>query len=249
MVEAAQGDLLTQEISQTETTWFGEENKELVAQRGWKSGDDAISSYRELEKSYSGRVKMPSPESSAEEIRAFYQKTGCPENPEGYEVTGLPEDMPDFIRNEETEKALKQIAYDTGVSKQAFEAIVKGFYEKADADIRANRLQGEKDLREEHGDKYEEVVNIAGRFFDTCSPEFCELVKATGLANHPVFINEFNNKGKQTMADVLVKGTGGEPAKDAYVPEYKDSPEMYKSGEDEDSVKSRAYFEARGHKY
>ena len=252
MADEAQGDLLTQEVSQAGITspWYSEENKEVVERCGWKEPNDVIRGYRGLEKDYSGRVKMPSPESSAEEIRAFYQKTGCPENPEGYEVTGLPENMPEFLRNEDAEKVMAQIAYDQGVSKQAFESIVRGFYEKADADLRASQTQGEQALKEQHGDKYDEVINVANRFFDTCSEEFCVLVKATGLANHPVFINEFNTKGKQTMADTLIKGSAtGDEAEGGYVPQYKDSPEMYKGGEDDESKKARAYFELRGHKY
>ncbi len=248
----SQESLLTQEASvdnsQEVTQWYGESSKALVESKGWKTADDALKSYTELEKTFSGRTKMPTPESSAEEIRAFYQKTGCPENPEGYEVGGLPEDMPEFLRDEGVEKAMAKIAYDQGVSKQAFESIVKGFYEKANADLRASKTQGEQSLREQHQDKYNEVLNGANRFFDSCSEEFCALVKATGLANHPVFINEFNTKGKQTMSDTLVKG--GEAKGDKkYAPAYPDSPDMYKEGDDEESAKARAYFIARGHKY
>ncbi len=250
MADEAQEDLLTQGVSQTETTsWFSEENAEVVKRCGWKNPNDAIQGYRGLEKDYSGRVKMPSPESSAEEIRAFYQKTGCPENPEGYEVAGIPETVEQF-RDENIEGAMKQIAYEQGVSKQAFESIVKGYYERLAADLQQSKTQGEQALKEQHGDKYGEVVTIANRFFDTCSEEFCALVKKSGLANHPVFINEFLAKGKQIMADTLIKGTQGDGKEEGgYVPKYKDSPDMYSTGEDEESVKARAYFVNRGHKY
>ncbi len=250
MVEnEAQGDLLTG-ASQTETTsnWYSDENKDVVERCGWKGPNDAIQSYRNQEKMSSGMAKMPTPESSAEEIRAFYQKTGCPENPEGYEVTA-PEGL-EAYRDEGIENAIKQIAYDQGVSKQAFESIVRGYYEKLNADMVAGKEAGEKALREEFGDKYDESVEIANRFFDTCSPEFCELVKLSGLANNPVFIKEFLAKGKQTMADTLIKGSAeGTQEEDGYVPKYKDSPEMYATGEDEESKKARAWHEARGHKY
>ncbi len=231
--------------------WYAPENAELVQRCGWTDANGALKSYRDLEVNASGKVKMPTPESSAEEIRAFYQKSGCPENPEGYEVSGLPEAMPEFLRNEDTEKALSQIAYDQGISKQAFETIVRGFYEKTDADFRTANLQGEQTLKEQHGDKYDEVVNVANRFFDSCSPEFCELVKATGLASHPVFINEFNSKGKQTMADTLVRGDGGggAPPDPNYKPSHPNSPEQYAYGETEEDAKARAYFTAKGHVY
>ena len=247
MTDEAQGDnLLT--ASQTETTspWFSDENKEVVERCGWKTADDAIKGYRGLEKDYSGRVKMPSPESSAEEIRAFYQKTGCPENPEGYEIKDVPEGVP---RDEGIENAMKQIAYDGGVSKQAFENIVKGYYDKITADMQAGREAGEKTLREEFGDKYDAEIATAQRFCATCSDEFKELLEKTGLGNNPIFVKEFAVKGKQTLNDTLIKGDQTGDTKEGYVPKYKDSPEMYTTGDDEESKKARDYFVARGHVY
>ncbi len=253
MADEAQSDLLTTEASQTETTsqtkvWYSEDNKDVVERCGWKEPNDVIKSFRNVEKMSSGMAKMPTPESSAEEVRAFYQKTGCPENPEGYDVSGLPETMPDFLRNEDIENAMKTIAYEQGVSKQAFESIIRGFYEKANADLQASKAQGEQSLREQHGEKYDEVLEISNRFFDTCSPEFCELVKVAGLANHPVFINEFLAKGKQIMADTLIKGDTTEEKKEVTI-KYPNSPEMYASGEDDESKEGRAYHEAKGFKY
>ncbi len=249
MTEAQDTLLSPEATAQTETTsWYSEENKEVVERCGWKEPNDVIKSFRNVEKMSSGMAKMPTPESSAEEIRAFYQKTGCPENPEGYEVS-VPEGAESF-RNEDIEGTLKQIAYEQGVSKQAFESIVKGYYEKMASDLQAGRDAGEKTLREEFGDKYDESLAVAQRFCETCSDEFKQLLEQTGLGNNPIFIKEFLAKGKQIMSDTLIKGDAvGEKGKDEYVPAYKDSPNMYAAGDDEDSKKARAYFEARGHKY
>ena len=244
----AQESLLSADKPVEATSWYSEEYKDVVARTGWKDPNDAIKSYRELEKTYSGRVKMPSPESSAEEIRAFYQKTGCPENPDGYEVK-VPEGLPENLRDEQIENAMKKIAYDNGVSKQAFEKIVQGYYEKFATDLRVGRENAEKTLREELGAKYDEELTVAKRFCDTCSDEFKQLLDETGLGNNPIVIKEFIAKGKQTMSDTLIKGSAEGDKKDDYVPQYKDSPSMYATGEDEESVKARAYFTARGYKY
>lgn len=235
-----------QEQTTQETKWYSDAYKDVVAKKGWKTGDDALKSYTELEKSFGGRVKLPSPESSAEEIRAFYQKTGCPENPDGYELKDLPADI---ARNEDAEKAVRQIAYDFGVSKQAFESIVKGYYEKLATDMQKSREDGERALRQELGDKYDAELNIARSFCKTCSNEFKDLLEKTGLGNNPVFIKEFINKGKQTMGDTLIRGHQEGNKEESYIPQYKDSPEMYKSGEDDESKKARAFFEAKGFKY
>ena len=247
--ETTQDSLLGTEAGNSPEIWYGDGQKELVETKGWKSGSDVVNSYTELEKSMGGRLKMPTPESNAEEIRAFYQKTGCPENPEGYEVSA-PEAIA-HLRDEGIETAIKQIAFDEGVSKQAFEAIVKGYYDKIGADMIASTEAGERALREQHTDKYDEVVKTADRFFDTCSPEFCQLIKDTGLGRSPVFINEMYTKGQQMISDTLIKGTadGDKPEGDGYVPQYPKSPEQYANGEDEESKKARAWFEARGHKF
>ncbi len=243
----AQESLLVADKPVETTSWYGEENKEVVERCGWKTPDDAIKSYRENEKMNSGRVKMPTPESSAEEIRAFYQKTGCPENPEGYEVTA-PEEV-SKLRDEGIENAMKVIAHEQGVSKQAFEKIVNGYYERLADDLRVGREAGETALKQELGDKYDESLKIAQRFCETCSDEFRTLLEQTGLGNNPIFIKEFIEKGKQTMSDTLVKGTqDGDKTEDKKI-RYPNSPEMYASGEDDESKEGRAYHEARGHKY
>ena len=249
METEAQGGEATLISPQPETTssWYGEESADLVSKKGWKTPDDALKSYSELEKMSSGRVKMPTPESSAEEIRAFYQKTGCPENPEGYEIPEV--EGAESFRNENVENSLKAIAHAEGVSKQAFEAIVKGYYDQLAADVQASRQQGEATLKQELGDKYDEELKIGQRFAASCSDEFRELIDSSGLGNSPVFIKEFIAKGKQTLNDTLIKGDVSGDKEAGFVPQYKDSPEMYSSGEDEDSKKARAYFENRGHKY
>ena len=245
--QVAQGETLLSEPSTTTEQWYGDEYKEVVAKKGWKAPTDALKSYVELEKTFSGRVKMPTPESSAEEIRQFYQKTGCPENPDGYEIQ-VPEEVA-ALRDEAAESELRKVAHEMGVSKQAFEAIVGKYYGQMANQMVQSRVQGETALKEEFGDKYDENVKIAQRFAGNCSEEFRELMEKTGMGNNPVVIKEFINLGKKTMSDSLIKGEQGSSAEAAFVPSHQNSPDMYKHGEDEESVKARAYFSARGHKY
>jgi len=245
--QVAQGETLLSEPSTTTEQWYGDEYKEVVAKKGWKAPTDALKSYVELEKTFSGRVKMPTPESSAEEIRQFYQKTGCPENPDGYEIQ-VPEEVA-ALRDEAAESELRKVAHEMDVSKQAFEAIVGKYYGQMANQMVQSRVQGETALKEEFGDKYDENVKIAQRFAGNCSEEFRELMEKTGMGNNPIIIKEFINLGKKTMSDSLIKGEQGSSAEEAFVPSHQNSPDMYKHGEDEYSVKARAYFSARGHKY
>ena len=240
-----EGSLLSPEPVTT-SAWYSDEYKGVVEQKGWKEPTDVLKSYTELEKTMGGRLKMPTPESSAEEIRAFYQKTGCPENPDGYEIQ-VAEDAARF-RDEAAENELKGVAHQMGVSKQAFEAIVSKYYEHMASQVAAGAAAGERVLREELGAGYDEGLAVAQRFAGSCSSEFMELMDTTGLGNNPIIIKEFMNLGKKTMSDNLIKGTPGD-GEAGYKPQYSTSPEMYASGEDEESVKARAYFTAKGHKY
>lgn len=245
--EANGETIISSQPETTSTPWYGDGFKELVEKKGWKSGDDALKSYSELEKTFSGRVKMPTPESSAEEIRQFYQKTGCPENPDGYEID-IPEGVAD-LRNEAVEGELKKVAHEMGVSKQAFEAIVKTYYDKIATDMVKGRESGEAALKEEFGDKYSEQVTIAQRFAQNCSPEFRQVLEQTGLGNNPIIVKEFISLGKKTMSDSLIKGEAGNPDAKGYLPAYPDSPEMYRNGDDDDSKQSREYFTRKGYRY
>ena len=248
-LEATGGEttLLSPEPATT-SQWYGDEYAETVTQKGWKEPADVLKSDTELEKMSSGRVKMPTPESSAEEQRAFCQKTGCQENPDGYEIQ-LGEEAAKF-RNEGIENELKGVAHEMGVSKQAFEAIVGKYYETMQMDMAKSLEQGEASLKEEFGDKYDENMNIAQRFAkEACSPEFLEIMDSTGLGNNPVILKEFMNLGKKTMGDTLIKGQAVSGDEAGYRPAYPDSPEMYQGGEGPESEKARAYFTAKGHKY
>ena len=251
METEAQGTLLEAEATtkqETTSQWYPDEYEDVVKRAGWQGPADAVKSYRELEKSASGKVKLPvEGQSSAEEIRAFYEKTGCPKTPDGYTVN-IPEEV-SHLRDEPMETVMKEIAYKKGVSEQAFDAIVGNYY-KAMADRAVQEAQQAKlELKQELGDKYEEGVEIAQRFVGTCSKEFQELMEQTGMGRHPVFIKEFIAKGKQTMADTLIKGEQTANTDKEYKPANINSPEMYEYGDDEESVKARKYFSDRGHVY
>ena len=250
-LEATGGEttLLTPPEPET-TSWFGEENAEYVQQKGWNGGDAAIKSYRELERNASGKVKMPdfsNPEQNAEEIRAFYQKTGCPENPDGYALD-IPEGGEDYL-DEDTLAVIKKAAWDSGSSQQAVSATVKSVIDSMITRDIKTKEQSEVALKEELGPEYDGSMEVAKRFYEKCSPEFIEFMERTKLGNNPVMIKEFISLGKKTMGDTLIKGEAGNSEEAGYKPAYPDSPEMYAGGEGPESDKARAYFTAKGHKY
>ena len=75
-----------------------------------------------------------------------------------------------------------------------------------------------------------------------------ELVDKSPIGNHPAFIRFLNDVGKKMLPDTLVTGQQVTEEKD-YVPQYANSPEMYKDDDTDEGAKARAYFEKKGYKY
>ncbi|NQW01674.1 MAG: hypothetical protein HQ483_18365 [Rhodospirillales bacterium] len=71
-------------------TWpaaLSEDNRRLVENKGWRSPDDALKSYRQLDE-YRGRsVALPGDQATDEDWKAFRHKTGMPEAADGYALT------------------------------------------------------------------------------------------------------------------------------------------------------------------
>lgn len=254
MVDEPTGDLLTatntgedNQTTTTQTNWYPEEYKDVVAQKGWASANDALKSYTELEKAMGGRVKMPTPESSAEEVSAFYAKIGRPENPDGYEIKDIPENVP---RDENLESLMRKVAFDNGVPKAAFEAQIKSYFDAISQSITQSRVEGENALKGEWKDKYDTNLEIAKRFAREGGEEFFDFLHDSGLGNNPIIIKAFFVYGTKILDDSLIKGeAGGETTDKGYAPQYPDSPEMYTTGDDEESIKAREWFKAKGHRY
>ncbi len=237
--------------------WHSQENSELVTVKGWKSADEAVNSYRELEQSMGTRIKMPDDKTTPEEKSAFYQKLGRPETAADYtrptlpDGTTLDEDFYSYMTAAAMECGAsdvhlgflmqKYIAYQTkleGVKEAAKEA-------QADAD--------DKTSHEEWGGDYDKNSEIARRAFAELAPEeirepLSVLIKDKGLEFNPVFKKFLFSIGSKIMDDTLVKGDPAKP-EPGYKPANPASPEMYANGESEECVKARAYFTAHGHIY
>jgi hypothetical protein len=259
MTEDAQ---VPQEAGNTEVTseqgnWYSDDYKDVVERTGWKDPNDAIKSYRELEQMSSGKVKLPEDDAtwakvleSDEEKEKLRDRLGIPKPPastEDYQIA-LDESL-DGIRDIGTEEAMKAIALEQGVPKQAFESMVQSYYQAMAEGMKKSYEDGQTALRDELGDKYDESLKVAQRFIENTSPEFKELLEATGLGNNPVVVKEFMTLGKKTLSDSIIKGTPDKQEDPNWKPAYPDSPDMYAYAEGPDGERARAYFTKRGHKY
>lgn len=245
MTEPVQeGTLVTESQEQTTQSWYPDDYKDVVATKKWKEPVDVLKSYTELEKALGQRVKLPTPQSSAEEISAFYAKIGRPENPDGYEIK-VPDGIP---RDENIEASLKQAAFESGVPKAAFESLAKKYYDSISQQMEQSRTQGETALKSEWKDKYDANLEVAKRFAREGGDEFIDFLDKSGLGNNPVVVKAFYNYGTKILDDSLIKGSSPEK-KDNYIPKYPDSPSMYVNDDTPEGAKAREWFKSKGIKF
>lgn len=80
--------------------WSGlsEDNRSFVEAKGWKSPDDSIGSYKELESRLGKSIALPGDNDPPEKWDGVYSKLGWPDKPDGYEfkldTASVPEDFP-----------------------------------------------------------------------------------------------------------------------------------------------------------
>lgn len=237
--------LMTETAAETKP-WYSAEYSDLVTKQGWKDPNDPIRDYNELQKSASGKIKLPTPESSAEEVSAFYAKIRGVDTPDGYEVQ-VPENVP--IEQGMINK-LRQWAFEAGAPKTAFETVLRNYLQELSDQSKQSIEVAKHELKEEWKEDYDTNFKMADRFVtNECSEEFRLLLIETGLNNNPVFVKEFLNLAKKTMTDKLIKGDTKGEKEEEWEPRYKEDPAMYRYGDSEEAKRARAWFEARGHKF
>lgn len=173
-----------------------------------------------------GTAIQPLPEDATEEqIKSFRSKMGCPESPEGYEITKpeLPEDM---VYDEDLIKAGASYAHTNHVPKTVFEGLVKLFL---DGQIKRHKENGAAELAAQDkladaatnklkgkwGADYDKFVELGRRAYELFGKkDFVDLMASTGLKDNPVVVETFVEIYKQTHPGEFVTGdaSGGTKA-------------------------------------
>lgn len=151
--------------------WFSEGNKPIVEAKGWKTGDDAIGAYSNLEKlmgaEKAGRtVLLPKDEKDVEGIKAFRAKLGVPESADKYDIP-----VPQGQGGGDLAKAASQWFLDAGVPREAARAITEKWNThiesliKADADAYSKKASEELGtLKGEWGNQFDANREYAERY-------------------------------------------------------------------------------------
>ncbi len=245
-------------LTEPQTSWtdnISEENRAAV--KDFTSADALAHGYGQLFTKLGDHVKMPDDKSTDEERSAFYQKLGA-------KKTGGEYTRPQLVEGQKIDEDfynyMTSAAAECGASDNHLSFLMQKYItyqgiaiEKQEAMRVAREDADDKQMHDDWGVEYDKNTEIARRALDELTPEEIKeplfaLLKEKGMEFNPLFKRLLHSMGSKMMDDTLVKGSLPKP-KEGYTPQYPDSPEMYAGGEDEESKKARAYFEAKGHKY
>lgn len=157
--------------NQTTTTWFAEDQKDFVTNKGWQAPADAIKSYQNLETLFgadkAGRaVVLPKDEADTEGWKTFRSKIGVPDAPEAYELP-IPEgDSGEFS------KVVSNWMLEAGIPKSSAQTVAKkyneyfsGLVKQAEEADAAKFAQEETALKSEWGQNFDQKYELTLRAF------------------------------------------------------------------------------------
>lgn len=151
------------------------ENRTTVEAKGWKTVDDALTGYRNLESHASKALTVPGENATADDWNKFYGKLGRPETADKYEIkvdrSALPADMP---YDEATAVEFRNWAHEAGLNSRQAQTLhdkYVGNFAKAFTDntatVQKEQETAHRELVSKWGDKdsdgYKREVELMSR--------------------------------------------------------------------------------------
>lgn len=190
------------ESTLTEAGWASQEYSGVVEAKGWKSADDVLKSYVNLEKQIgSDKVTLPTAEEDITEWDGWSQ-LGTPEEASGYQLDvpsgyeGYSEELSDWFRQE---------AHAARLPAAMAQRLHDKFVERAisqETDFATEQQhtmnQWDSELKKEYGAAYDERIGLARRAVRAFgSDELSDVLNQTGMGNHPEMIRAFARIGAE----------------------------------------------------
>ena len=173
-------------------------------------------SYLELQKMVGSRIKVPTDESSEDEVNDFYSKAGRPDSPDKYTIN-LPEGI-DY--DNELVGQFYEVAYKNGLSNKQAQSAIE-FYNHINADMSINqesqmqqsRVDSEASLKKEWGiGDYNKNLALSKKAFKRfADDDLKEFVDKTGMSNNVAMIR-FLYKIGNAFSDPDMGGLGKDSA-------------------------------------
>lgn len=194
--------------------WYSDSHKDYVANKGFKTADDALLSLQNAEKligaEKAGRtVVLPKDEKDAEGIKAFREKLGVPAKPEEY---GLP--IPDG-HADDFAKVASGWFHELGIPKAAGVALatkwnehVQAFIKDADAKLAAESSRQLDGLKVEWGDKFDANSEHARRFLKASGWDEAKVRRYEEVFGTADMLKTFHGLGLKMGEPDFMKGDG-----------------------------------------
>lgn len=150
-----------------------QDNLAYIKTKGWQDPDGAVKSYRDLETQFS-QTKLPTKDSTPEELDSFFNKLGRPEKSEGYQFK-ISDKVPEhFPYEEQSANDFKGIAHKARLTAEQAQVLHDwyvdkqvGFFSK-DVETTKTRVEAAhdllvKDFGDPKGENYKRNVELADR--------------------------------------------------------------------------------------
>jgi hypothetical protein len=192
--------------------------------KGWKTPNDAVTSYKHLESvigaDRAGRtVVMPKPDSTPEELSAFYTKLGRPENPNDY---ALP--VPEGSRPEFAAEASKKF-HELGLPKDQAQKLTgwmgelaKSHAEGQKAAQQAAFQADDAALKTEWGAAFEKNTAAAKAAVQSLGLDSASIDGISGAIGHKATMALLAKIGAKTLEDNFISGDRPAPFGDVMTP-------------------------------
>ena len=213
-------NLIQAEESVEEATWqtdhLPEDLRDNETLSKFKDVGSLSNSYLELQKMVGSRDKIPTEESSEEEVNSFYNKLGRPETPDSYDIKVPDQGGMAVPYDEKLYSEFLTTAHKSGLTnRQAQDAI--DFYakmnEEADinstASMQQSKVNAETALKKEWGARdYEKNLAISRRAFNRfADDDLKKFVQETGVSNNVAMVRFLHKIGK-SFSDPDMGGAG-----------------------------------------
>lgn len=186
----------------TAPEWVSDDHREFVDNKGWKTTDDVVKSYRNLESQIgTDKLSLPAEGSDLAEWDGW-SRLGTPETADGYELNvpqgyeNYSEDLSAWFRQEahaaKIPAAMAQRMHDSFVER------MMGQENDMVLDQQRTFEEWNGELKKEYGNAYDEKVGLARRAVRAFgSEELTGLLDESGLGNHPEMIRAFAKIGAE----------------------------------------------------
>ena len=187
-----------------QTRYLSDDLKENATLQKFKDVGSLSSSYLSMQEMLGSRIKMPSEESSEDEVNDFYSKLGRPESPDKYDIS-----VPTLGKEGEYDQSMYSEflneAHKNGLTNKQAQAAID-FYSKLDDNQQINtdaamaqaKINAETALKKEWGNvNYDKNLALSRRAFNRFADDDLKtFVNQHGIANNVAMIKFLHKIGK-----------------------------------------------------